>query len=141
MLRLAVNIRHGYAISSQKRGPSRLAWKSIPVTESNLSAYMRSSDLVHRLDEIAHDARLPIQSDQSVAFPGVENATLFGLPDIATLDQLLEENQEAVVRMSQYSFTDQHILRGHSILYLFDVLGAQLGEDGVNLICLGDFSA
>jgi hypothetical protein len=111
---------------------NRIAWKSISITESNLSAYMRSSPLVQKLDErIAGDARLTIKSDQSAAFPQVENAKLFGISDIAELDKLLEENQEALVRMSHYSWPAEgtNILRGHSILYLFNVLSAQLGEE------------
>jgi hypothetical protein len=109
---------------------ARAAWKTVPVTELNLAAYIRSSPLVQMLDDqIAQIERLPIKQDETTAFPEQENAKLFGISNIAKLDRLLEENREAVTRMSSYGNTGaDHIPRGASIMCLFDVLGAQLGE-------------
>jgi hypothetical protein len=109
------------------------AWKSVPVTESNLEAYIRSSPLVRKLDDqIAQNEQLPIKPDKTMALPEQESAQFFGVTDIATVDMLLEENQEAVLRISSYSFTDnEYILRGASVGRLFDILGIQLGEDSL----------
>jgi hypothetical protein len=106
------------------------SWDSVPITESNLSAYMRSSPLVQALDEsIAKDAKVPVEAEGSMAFPAAESATLLGISDIAQLDLLLSENREAVVRMSHYSWPTKHVARGECVFYLFDILGAQLGEE------------
>ena len=98
------------------------------VTEANLAAYIRTSPLVHKLDDqIAHNARLPIKLE-TLAFPEQENAKFFGTADIAELDSLLDDNQEAVIRMASYSHTEDRILRGEAITSLFHLLGGQLGE-------------
>jgi hypothetical protein len=109
---------------------SKTKWKGVAPIESNLAAYIRSSPVVQRLDdEIARNEKLSIKSDETTAMLEQENARFFGITDIARLDALLEENQEAVLHISSYSFTENYILRGASIACLFDVLGAQLGED------------
>jgi hypothetical protein len=109
---------------------SRSTWKGVAATEPNLAAYIRSSPLVQRLDdEIARTEKLPIKSDETTALLEQENARFFGIADVARLDTLLEENQEAALRIASYSFTDDHISRGASVACLFDMLGARLGED------------
>jgi hypothetical protein len=114
----------------RRRGQPKSRWRNVPATESNLSAYIRSSTLVQRLDdEIARNEKLQIKPDETTAILEQENARFFGITDVARIDELLEENQEAVLRIASYSFREDHISRGASIACLFDVLGAQLGED------------
>ncbi|NEU98882.1 hypothetical protein [Bradyrhizobium uaiense] len=106
-------------------------WKNVTIQEPNLVAYMRSSDLVRRLDErISERSGNSVDPDNGVALPVEETAKLLGISDIEQLDLLLRENQEAAVRMSFYSWLDKDtaVPRGECLLYLLDVLGAQLGE-------------
>src|SRR5258708_1839075 len=50
-----------------------LKWKNVEIKESNISAYMRSSKLVHRLDQrIAEHSGRAIDPDGSVALSVVE---------------------------------------------------------------------
>ena len=103
-------------------------WRSVSVTQANLAAYIRTSPLVHKLDDqIAHNARLQVNLE-TMAFPEQENAKFFGIADIAELDSLLDDNQGAVIRMAGYSHTEDQILRGESITALFHLVGGQLGE-------------
>jgi hypothetical protein len=104
--------------------------RALPISERNLMAYMRSDATVMRLDEaIAHTARLPLDSEGSSAWPVLEEALLFGVSTIGQLHRLLLENEDSVIRMSHYSYPTKSIARGHCLLYLFEVLGAQLGQE------------
>jgi hypothetical protein len=124
---------HNAAAAHNHEGDShkiRASWASVPVTEANLAAYIRSSPLVRKIDDqIAANGRLPIDPNNTIAFPEVENAELFGVSDVAELDSLLAENQEAVLRLSSYTHTENRVLRGAAVNALFHFLGAQLGEE------------
>ncbi len=126
-----------------------LKWKNVEIKESNISAYMRSSKLVHRLDQrIAEHSGRAIDPDGSVALSVVESAKLFGIADVDQLDRLLAENQEAAVRMSYYSWVskDSLVPRGHCVVYLFDILEHSLvsknflNSEIFNLLLLGETS-
>jgi hypothetical protein len=122
-----------------KRLSRRSPWKSIPPTDSNLDAYIRPSAVVAELDnQIAKNEQRKLSSDQTMALPAQEKAKFFGIRDVYLLNMLLEENHEAVIRLSSYGFYGQSVPRGACIIALFDVLGAQLGDEDfqkLNLLC------
>ncbi len=113
-----------FALSMIASGPAR----SLPINEDNLTSYMRSSPLVGRVDErISKGAMVPIESEGSCAWPAEEQAHLLGISSIAELDRMLSENEEATYLMSSFSWPTKKLGRGESIIYLLDVLAAQLG--------------
>lgn len=102
----------------------------IPINEASLGAYMWSSPLVKRLDrQIAGIAELGIEPEHPMAFPMVEQALLLGVADLAELDHLLDDYQEEVVRLSNYSRPSKVVTKGESVWYLFNFLSAQLGRE------------
>jgi hypothetical protein len=102
----------------------------IPINEASLGAYMWSSPLVKRLDRrIAGVAGLDIEPEEVMAFPMVEEARILGVANLAELDRLLDECQEEVARLSNYSRPSGKFTKGESIWYLFNFLSAQLGKD------------
>lgn len=100
------------------------------LTEATLSAYMRSSPLVRELDDaIAHDARLGVDPEGSVAWPMLEHAQLLGIATIEHVDELLREHRDLVLKMSHYAWPSKKVSRGECIVYLFEVVGIQLGRE------------
>jgi len=104
----------------------------IPIDDAALGAYMRSNRRVRRLDKrIADDADLKVDEDRtSMSWIMEEQAHFLGISDIKQLDALLDENEEAVVRLAHYSWSEQRpISVGESVWYLLEILAARLGRE------------
>jgi hypothetical protein len=82
---------------------------------------MRSSQRVRHLDKLlAQSADLKVDDDRlTVAWPMEEQAHLLGISDVKQLDDLLEENEEIIVRLSHYSFIEKTAGSYRRVRHLF----------------------
>jgi hypothetical protein len=137
VVRLLEGARYGSAISTQSISANPAGIESertapVPINDASLGAYMRSSQRVRHLDKLlAQSADLKVDDDRlTVAWPMEEQAHLLGISDVKQLDDLLEENEEIIVRLSHYSFIEKRpVAIGECVIYLFGFLSAKLGRE------------
>ena len=99
----------------------------VPIDEATLNEYVRRSELVRRLDkDIADKINQTVDYQYSLAYPALQSLRILGIHNLAYLDRLLDENDEAILRLSLHSVPTR-VCAGHCVLYLGQLLAASLG--------------
>jgi uncharacterized protein YjhX (UPF0386 family) len=101
----------------------------IPLDKVALSAYIRGSQRVRELDKrVAEEAGVELDRGEDCSLPLLEKAQYFGIKSVAQLDRVVRELGDQPYRLSHYLTPKGKILAGHSLHYVFEILGARLGS-------------